>query len=334
MSKFHFEKDMGDNVLKVLSELDYSLQETVKSINNRIAQIRSFQGFGISEIISSLYSEVSEAEQLGLKTESGAEVLRFIINSANNHAKTASAITSAAVNAGAEAINNVINSAQNTQENKEISFEKAKHGDVFEQDGFTYQMFSYWDRRRVLRTDGAGGIGIFKADGTAYDGYSQGQPWWWNNTPNKAYVDPSYECTSAALATSSTINGIDKIPDDYNDWGGNTQIGGYPCSSEELTKFCLDNLYRGLTTVIYYNYSGFNGFGHDGHAVTVVGADPNPTSVYDLWVIDPVDGQCKSFREAFGNKSDNFYICYESNPDEYGGAGVKLWDIEQYFGSK
>ncbi len=334
MGRFHFQTDVGRFAMNELSRLDDALKERANSINSVVSSLEGFSGFGIGDIVNDLRSEIETTNLLGLKAKSGAETLRFVIRSSDNYANIASTIVTAALKAGADAINNVVNEAKNKTDNVQITFENAKHGDVFENGGMKYEVFGCEGKTRLLRTDGAGGIGIFKADGTAYDGYSQRDHYWWNNTPGKAIVDPSIECTSAALATCSTINGIDKIPDEYNDWGGQTQIGGYQRSSEQLTEFCVDNLNKGLSTVIYYNYSGNYGFGHDGHAVTVVGADPNPTSVYDLWVIDPVDGQCKSFREAYGDKGNYFYICYESNPGEYGGAGMKFEDIEQYFAGK
>lgn len=337
MSKFYFDKNAANDISSGLTNVKNTIDDVKSLITNAVTSIESNDGFNIFEIIEQLRGEIHSLGKLGLYAESGAKTLSEIINLLDNNAKMAVEFTNVIFETGVTAINNVIERS-GKEETPIVTVPKWPEGVVvnehtYEKDGMIYTPMQHWGNEVLVRTDGAGGIGIFKSDGTLYDGYSQNQSWWWNNNADKATVDPAYECTSAALATSSTINGIGKIPDDYNNYGGITQIGGYKYSSEDITRFCVDNLKLGYSTVIYYNYAGYDGFGANGHAVTVVGADPNPTSVYDLWVIDPVDGQSKSFKQAFGDKSDNFYICYECNPNEYGGAGIKSWDIEQYFGN-
>ncbi len=319
MSKFYFSSDMANEVKKSLLELEGFMNDASNIIDGLIDILKENDSFGIIDTIEDICKEIKYEKNIGFMAKSGAESLSQIINSLDNNAKMAVEFTNVIFEKGVNAINNVImNSSKEetpivTVPNWPDGVSVNEH--TYEKNGMIYTPIQHWGNEVLLRTDGAGGIGIFKSDETLYDGYPQNQNWWWNNNPDKAWVDPAYECTSAALATSSTINGIGKIPDDYNNYSGITQIGGYKYSSEDVTRFCVDNLKLGYSTVIYYNYAGYDGFGANGHAVTVVGADPNPTSVYDLWVIDPVDGQSKSFKQAFGNKSNNFYICYECNPN-------------------
>lgn len=343
MNTFYFESGLADSLDQKLS----NMKETLDSISEGVKKVREElginTGFGIEQIIEDVGSTIGSITFIGNSAVAGAQAIKAIKGSLEDHSAEAAGIVAVADDFFKKTSGKVSEWKKNADSTASKPTEKpvskwpagvVVNEGTYEKDGLIYTPLNHNGNTVLLRTDGAGGIGIFKADGSAYDGYCQKQSWWWNNDPNKARVDPSVECTSAALATCSTINGIAKMPDDYNNYSGVTQISGYKYSSEDVTSFCVENLKLGNSTVIYYNYAGYGKFGENGHAVTVVGADPNPTSVYDLWVIDPVDGQSKPFGNAYGVKSDNFYICYECSPGEYGGAAAKSWDITQYFDLK
>lgn len=340
MNTFYFESGLADTLGKGLSDM----KETLDNISEKVKKIKEElginTGFGIEQIIEDVGSTIGSITFIGNSAVAGAQAIKAIKGSLEDHSATAAGIVFMADNWNKKMSDTVIKWKAGVDSTASAPSEDTASRwpagvvvgkETYERNGFIYTPFEHNGNTVLLRTDSAGGIGIFKSDESMYDGYCQNQSWWWNTDPNKAWVNPKYECTSAALATCSTINGIAKMPDDYNNYSGVTQINGYKYSSEDVTSFCVENLKLGNSTVIYYNYAGYDKFGENGHAVTVVGADPNPTSVYDLWVIDPVDGQSKSFKEAYGNKSDNFYICYECSPGEYGGAAARSEYITQYF---
>lgn len=350
MSRFHFSSDMANEVKKSLIGLDGLINDTGSILDELINILRENDSFGIIDIIEDICKEIKYEKHIGFMAKSGAESLSQIINSLDNTAKMAVKFTNISFNAGVTAINNVIENSKNNQSSvdktpihsDDIITKQYPDGVVtneytYEKDGMIYTPIWHWGNRVALRTDSAGGIGIFKEDGSLFETYNQ-------NTQQFTHGEwGSQECTSTALAQCSTINGITKQANDYNlpgayHWDGTpdgaTQIGGYQASSEDITRYCVDNLKRGCATVIYYNYEGCSGFGQNGHALTVVGANANPTSVYDLNVIDPATGAYVNFGQAYNVCSNSMYICYETSPntDGCGGAGTKIWDITQYFG--
>lgn len=341
MSKFRFSFDTANEVKNSLSELDEFMQECETTVNNLIYEIMDIDSFGIFEAIEKMRSEIKCITGIGCMAKRGVGSISDIANAVDNSENMAVKLTQAAFDTGVNAINKVIEDNINGQPTVEPT-PQWPNGVItneytYEKDGMIYTPIWHWGNRVALRTDSAGGIGIFREDGSLFETYNQ-------NTQQFTHGEwGSQECTSTALAQCSTINGITKQANDYNlpgayHWDGTpdgaTQIGGYQASSEDITRYCVDNLKRGCATVIYYNYEGCSGFGQNGHALTVVGANANPTSVYDLNVIDPATGQYVNFGQAFGASSNSMYICYETCPstEGCGGAGTKIWDITQYFG--
>lgn len=341
MSKFYFSSDMANEVKKSLLELEGFMNDTSNIIYGLIDILRENDSFGIINTIEEICKEIKYEKNIGFIAKNGAESLGQITNSLDNTAKMAVEFTKITFETGVTAINKVI---ENSSKGQPTVSPVPQWPDgvitneyTYEKNGMIYTPIWHWGNRVALRTDSAGGIGIFKEDGSLFETYNQ-------YTQQFTHGEWNFqECTSTALAQCSTINGITKQANDYNvpgayHWDGTpdgaTQIGGYYASSEDITRYCVDNLKRGCATVIYYNYAGYNGFGQNGHAVTVVGANANPTSVYDLNIIDPATGEYVNFWQATNVCSNSMYICYELSPntDGCGGAGTKLWDIEQYFG--
>lgn len=335
MSKFHFSVDTANEAKRSLSGLEEFMQDCENTANNLIYNLMQLEGFGIPEAIEKMRKEIKCIAGIGCMAKSGSESLSDIINSLDNTAKAAVKLTQITFETGVSAINKVIKDKTPEQQPSDTT---DKMPDEIVKSEYSYEKIWHWSNRVAVRTDSAGGIGIFKEDGSLFETYNQNTQYFSHGEWN------SQECTSTALAQCSTINGLTRQANDYNLPGayhddgtpdGATQIGGISASSADITRFCVDNLNRGLATVIYYNYAGGEQvFGRNGHAVTVVGANGNPKSVYDLNIIDPATGEYVNFGQAFGACANSMYICYETSPgtEGCGGAGTKRWDIEQYFG--
>lgn len=349
MSRFHFDENVMENTVSGLKTVNQNIENNLLVLRNAGSDIRKEQGYGINAIYSKLSAENQKLIEFCNILGTGIAETENITEVVNRYAKSANGTGSSFVDRvnkilsdERDAINSVLHGDKDDDENggvcppnhgtAEVEQNNAASSDnqAAEQEtssGPQKVIYSYWGTDRAVITDEAGGIGIFKPDGSHFEGYKQSEQHFTHGE------DPKIECTSTALAQCSTINGIYKQANDYNNSYKDTQIGGWKATSEDLTRYCIAGLQIGCSTVIYYNYSGFYTFGvpNGGHAVTVVGADPNPKSVYDLWVIDPWDGMTKKFSDLHNYKGGNLYICYESNPGEYGGAGTKIWDIENFF---
>lgn len=353
MSRFHFDENIMDNSAAELKMINQTIESNFLALENAEANIRGERGYNIGAICSELSEEKRKLTifcdilNMGIKETEG--IMEAVCSYAKAADSTGSSFTDR-VNKVLEDMKNTVNSFLHSNDSKDengvcpprVDYSTAgvgqsnaasSGGQTTEQEtsaGPKTVIYSHWGSECAVITDAAGGIGIFKTDGSHFEGYKQSEQHFTHGEESEI------ECTSTALAQCSTINGIYKQANDYNNSYGGTQIGGWKATSEDLTRYCIAGLQIGCSTVIYYNYSGFYTFGvpNGGHAVTVVGADPNPKSVYDLWVIDPWDGMTKKFSDLHNYKGGNLYICYESNPGEYGGAGSKKWDIENFFYGK
>lgn len=345
MNTFYFESGLADTLGKGLSDM----KETLDNISEKVKKIKEElginTGFGIEQIIEDVGSTIGSITFIGNSAVAGAQAIKAIKGSLEDHSATAAGIVFMADNWNKKMSDTVIKWKAGVDSTASAPSEDTAsrwpagvvtNDDTYEKDGLIYTPLKRWNDTVVhLRTDGAGGIGLFNENDSYFETYIQ------HNQQFSHGEWPWQECTSTALAQSSTINGIYRQANDYNAPGayhpdgtpdGGTQIGGYPASSEDITRFCVDNLKEGYSTVIYYNYYGNDHAGiNGGHAVTVVGANANPTSVYDLNIIDPDTGAYVNFSKATNVCTNSMYICYELSPNEYGGAGIKRWDIENYF---
>lgn len=343
MSRFYFNTSTISGIAASLESVKNNLESNEKKINTVSDILFINEGFNIKNIVDSLQKQGTDIDLIKTQLSDGQNVIREITGLTDSYANAAYTAMDKLSGTTAGAINNVTNIIQDLAKNtgkgsvsdtaptaetirKNITFENAQHGDVFTANGYTYEKFSHWGSEKLLRTDAAGGIGLFDKNGNLFETYKQGDQTFYHDE------DPGIECTSTALAQSSTINGLYREPHQYNDNYGYTQIKGEPASSEDITRFCVDNLKNGCSTVIYYNYTGHESNHINwGHAVTVVGANANATTVHDLWVIDPATGQYVDFDQAYGAKSNSMFICYESNPGQFGGAGTREEHIQSYF---
>lgn len=325
MSRFHFDEAVMSEVAAALSSASGETSVNHTLLLSKLPQVFFQSGFGIENSLSNIQDVMKSDSKLLEKIRNGAETLVKIKDTVSRYDKAA--------------ISSDIDSAINYETEGGVCAPKQDNDTELLNKKNTYTIddvgvrkgtliYNYWGVDRAVMTDDEGRIFIRKYNGDFYDGYVQGQQVFTHNENSEV------ECTSTALAQSSTINGITKIANDYNNYNGFTQIEGYKSSSEQLTQYCLDNLKKGLTTVIYYNYSGYNGFGieYGGHAVTVFGAEPNASSVYDLWVIDPADGQRKKFSELSKYSGGNLYVCYTTYADStYAGAAAQYHHIDKYY---
>lgn len=340
MSRFHFDEAVMSAGASELNNAAGNIVSCSMQVRTAVASIASASGFSIGDIVSDINFEVTKLAGCSDALLEGEKSIRKIIDAVKNYERKAVSFKTADKSGNYEFEGGVCAPKGDNSKSGEMNDTDCVHkedeytvNDIGVRKGI--KIYNYWGKERAVMTDDSGNYFIRKTNGDFYDGYSQQDEQNWNYCEGKKWVDPSQECTSAALATSSTINGIDKSPDDYNDYNGITKIGGYSVSSEQLTDFCVDNLKNGCTTVIYYNYSGYGSFGSNGHAVTVFGAESNASSVYDLWVIDPWDGQRKKFSELSNYGGGNLYICYTTYADNddstYAGAATQRHHIVDYF---
>lgn len=318
MNTFYFESGLADSLDQKLS----NMKETLDSISEGVKKVREElginTGFGIEQIIEDVGSTIGSITFIGNSAVAGAQAIKAIKGSLEDHSAEAAGIVSMVENIGnkvvqktAEVLNRDNTSATSGSiENKapvDLTAQGFPSGSWLDPSDSNFVAVPN-NSNSIVRVDretkGANynviqpiAGGMFEKG--SYRGFIQ-------TTKNglNGWFDSDYQCVATAKATTDKYNGINSTPEQwystyhyngYNDggWAGEcwstdwaTNYG--TISNNDVLNYCVDQIKQGKATTIYafsYNY-GHN----DGHALTVVGYENGGTNIGDLLAINPYDG--------------------------------------------
>ncbi len=347
MSRFLFNEFIIEAVCADMETMNANIAESEQKIRQAKEKLSKLKGFG-SEGIATELEETSGKRILYMEDfQKAIAVLRDVkgtvekytnmsfagISESGNTSETGS-------NTGAYCDTGIVsgnNDSEQSQEDNIVSDGITYYKDEYDRttyrgdDGLERTIF---EGRSTLRHDADGGLHLEYNFGQGYGrGYVQnpGTGVWWYGRKN---VDGNYECNATAAANTSAINGKLVEPSFFNDDTNWTRVNNYahPLSSNDIALFTQIRLNKGYATEIYFDY--VNKSNGAGHALTVVGAKSNATSIYDLRVLDPSTGSESWFGEVvarIGNGDNGrYYVCetsgyYEENSAMMG--ETEYWSV-------